>query len=301
MNKKVGFIGLGNMGRPMAQRLLQAGFELMVYDINPKALQAMVDLGAQEASSILDLAGACDRILLSLPGSADVEKVTLGEGGIIAAAEPGTVVIDTTTANPLSTRRVAGALATKDIEMLDAPVDGGVMDCESGTLSMMVGGKKEVFEQYRPLLSKITPKSLNYIGDIGSGHVLKLASITISLTNRWAVSEGMVLAARAGLSCEKVLEIVNVSTGRSANTATFPRYFLKGQLLEGFTIGMACKGLDLATEFARDLGVPFFVGNKTQNLYHNLMGKWGPEQDVTDTVKRMEDWVGVKVRRETNL
>jgi 2-hydroxy-3-oxopropionate reductase len=161
MNKKVAFIGLGNMGRPMAQRLLQADLELMVYDIDQKALQAMVDLGAQGASCIHELAGACDRILLSLPGSVDVEKVTLGEEGIIEAAKPGTVVIDTTTANPLSTRRLAAALATKGIEMMDSPVDGGIMDCESGTLSMMVGGKKELFEDCRPLLAIIAPKSLN--------------------------------------------------------------------------------------------------------------------------------------------
>lgn len=302
MNKKVGFVGLGNIGRPMAHRLLKAGFELLVYDINPKAVQAMLDLGAQDASSIYDLAAACDRILLSLPASPDVEKVTLGEGGIIEAAEPGTVVIDTTTGHPLSTRMVAEALGTKGIEMLDAPVTGGPIGCKEGTLSMMVGGKRELFEQCRTVLSAIAPKDLNYIGDIGSGHVMKLANTIVALTNRWAVSEGMVLAARAGLPPEKVLEIINLSSGRSYDTAhTFPRYILTGQIVQGLTFGQACKDIDLAAELARDLGLPFFVANKTRELYHNVMAKWGSEQDINEIVTRLEDWVGVKVRTEIKV
>lgn len=301
MNKKIGFIGLGNMGRPMAKRLIDAGFELLAYDIDQEALRAALDLGAHRASSLSDVATACDRILLSLPASPEVERVTVGGGGIIEAAEAGTVVIDTTTAHPLSTRKVAEALGRKNIEMLDAPVSGGPVGCEAGSLSMMVGGNKEIFEQCRPVLSAIAPKNLNYIGGIGTGHVMKLANNIVSMANRWAVGEGTVLATKAGLSPKKALEVISVSSGRSYHTAVgFPAYILTGKIDQGFTIGLACKDIDLAVELARDLGVPFFVGNKTQELYHNVLAMCGPEQDVNKIVTQMEDRVGVEARAETN-
>ena len=195
---KIGFIGLGIMGKPMSKNLLKAGYELVVNDKNESAVAEVIAAGAVAVASAKEVAEQCDIIITMLPNSPHVKEVVLGANGIIDGAKPGTIVIDNSSIAPLVAREVAVKLAEKGVEMLDAPVSGGEPKAIDGTLSIMVGGKKEVFDQCYPIL-KAMAGSVVLTGDVGAGNVTKLANQVIVALNIAAMSEAMVLAAKAGV------------------------------------------------------------------------------------------------------
>lgn len=298
--EKVGFIGLGNMGMPMARRILQAGYPLVAYDIRPSAMEDIAKAGAEKASSPRELASQCQVILASLPSSPIVEEVILGQNGVIEGVKPGTVVIDMTTASPSSTRKIGKALEAKGVKMLDAPVSGGTLGAEAGTLAIMVGGEEEVFNRYQPLLSSIG-KNIHYVGALGCGHVIKLVNNLVAFANRLTAYEGVVLAAKAGLSPQKAIEVMNTSSGRSFITeVTFPKFILPNKLAQGFTIGLAHKDIDTAIGLAKELGVPTFVGNVVEQVYRLALNLGGPSQEVNELIIYLEDWAGVRVRSQAS-
>ena len=197
MKPRIGFVGLGNIGFPMCRRLLESGYEVLVYDVNPGAVSRLEDTPAEPADSLKALAAA-DVVLLSLPGSDVVEEVVLGEGGLAEGLSSGKVLIDTSSSRPSSTRDLAKKLAESGVEMLDAPVSGGVLRAEEGKLAVMVGGREEVFERWREVLESFGEK-IFHVGDHGAGHLVKSLNNLLSATTLASAAEAVILAEKAGV------------------------------------------------------------------------------------------------------
>ncbi len=204
MAQVIGFIGLGIMGRPMARNLLKAGYPLVVHNRSRAAVDELAAAGARAASSPRDVAGQCDVLITMLPSSPDVEAVALGPDGIIAGARPGLVYADMSTISPLVSQKVGRALEPRGVRMLDAPVSGGEKGAIEGTLSIMVGGDRAVFEQVLPVFQALG-RTVTYLGPLGSGGFTKLANQIIVALNLTALAEALTLARKAGLDREATL------------------------------------------------------------------------------------------------
>ena len=214
MKPVIGFIGLGNMGAPMSRNLLNAGYPLIVYDLNEKAMEALVKSGAEKASSPHDVARRSSVVITMLPGSTEVETVVLGTEGVIEGAEPGAIVIDMSSSHPTSTRMISERLSAKGIRMLDAPVSGGTKGAREGTLSILVGGEEKDYNQYHPIFETMG-QNIYYIGEAGTGHAVKALNNLCSACSMVITSEALAVATRLGLSPDKVIEVINSSSGRS--------------------------------------------------------------------------------------
>src|SRR5574344_39902 len=205
--KLIGFIGLGVMGKPMSKNLLKAGYSLMVYDINDTAVQEVMALGAKRGSSPSQVASESQIVITMLPNSPHVEQVIAGKNGILEGAKPGTIIIDMSSISPVVAKKMYAAAAEKGVEMIDAPVSGGEPKAIDGTMSIMVGGKKEVFESVKDILLSMGASAI-LIGEIGSGNTAKLANKIMVAMHLAAVSEAMVFAEKAGVDSEKVYQAI---------------------------------------------------------------------------------------------
>lgn len=296
--EKIGFIGLGNMGNPMCGRLLDGGLEVRVYDADAGALERMCEAGAARAGSPADVANVAsgmDAVLLSLPNSEVVEEVVLGDGGLAEGLRPGTTVIDMSSSRPSSTRRIAAELDRRGISMLDAPVSGGVARARSGELAVMVGGEHALYERYLPLLRTIGEKVF-HVGGIGAGHLAKALNNLLSATTLASAAEAVLLGERAGLDPEALIEVVNVSTGRSNSTEVkFPRYILNGAFDAGFSTGLYDKDVSIALETAAEEGFPMPVGEAVGEVWRRAVeAGYGPEDHT-----RLYSFVEETVKDET--
>ncbi|MDZ4230876.1 MAG: NAD(P)-dependent oxidoreductase [Dehalococcoidales bacterium] len=296
MKPVIGFIGLGNMGTPMAQNLLEAGYSLVVYDISEKTMEDLVKSGAESASSPREVARRSPVIITMLPGSAEVEAVVLGADGVIEGAESGSIVIDMSSSYPSSTRMISQRLAAKGIRMLDAPVSGGTRGAREGTLSILVGGNEQDYNECHPIFETMG-KNIYYIGETGTGHAVKALNNLCSACSMVITSEVLVTATRLGLSPDKVIEVINASSGRSWSTQfKFPTFVLNDAFNSGFSINLMNKDLGIALDLGRELNIPMFVGAEVQQIYNHAVGRGYGEECHTAVVKVIEDWGGVKVR-----
>ena len=250
MTMKVGFIGLGIMGKPMSKNLLKAGYSLVVADRNPEAIADVIAAGAETASTAKAIAEQCDVIITMLPNSPHVKEVALGENGIIEGAKPGTVLIDMSSIAPLASREISEALKAKGIDMLDAPVSGGEPKAIDGTLSVMVGGDKAIFDKYYDLM-KAMAGSVVHTGEIGAGNVTKLANQVIVALNIAAMSEALTLATKAGVNPDLVYQAIrgglagsNVQDGQEQDCNFKP----------GFRIDLHIKDLANALDTSHGVG-----------------------------------------------
>ncbi|MPZ62132.1 MAG: NAD-binding protein [Propionibacteriales bacterium] len=251
----VGFIGLGNMGGRMANRLVQAGYDVVGYDPVEGAAEAA---GAVPAASVADVVRQADHVLLSLPDSAVVEDVVLGAGGILTHGRAGQVVVDLSTAAPSSTRTLHGRLTENGVQLLDAGVSGGAAAAEAGRLTLMIGGDPAVLEEVRPALDTFAAQ-IHLMGGPGSGHSTKLLNNFLNALNLAASSEVLVAARKAGLDVAQVLDVINASSG--ANWATLNRFphIVRGDYLEGgLTSELMLKDIRLYLEHLADIGAPTF-------------------------------------------
>ena len=252
---KIGFIGLGIMGKPMAKNLLKAGYSLVVYDIVPEAVQELVDAGAQKGASSADVASKSDIIITMLPNSPHVKEVVLGENGVLEGAKSGTILVDMSSIAPLASKEVSEKAAQKGVIMLDAPVSGGEPKAVDGTLSIMVGGPEEAFKKVEDILKKMG-SSVVLIGEIGSGNTTKLANQIIVALNIAAMSEAMVLATKAGVDPEKVYQAIRGGLAGSTVLDAKVPLVLDGNFKPGFRIELHIKDLMNALETGHDVGVP---------------------------------------------
>jgi 3-hydroxyisobutyrate dehydrogenase-like beta-hydroxyacid dehydrogenase len=278
MKPKLGFVGLGNIGEPMCRRLLENGFEVSIYDADPEAVSRLGDTPAEPARNLGTLVSSAEVVILSLPGSDDVEEVVLGEGGLAEGLSSGKVLIDTSSSKPSSTRDLAEKLAESGVEMLDAPVSGGVLRAEEGKLAVMVGGKGEVFERCRGIFEAFGEKNF-HVGDHGAGHLVKSLNNLLSATTLASAAEAVLLAQKAGVAPETLLGVINAGNGRSYSTEVkFPNFILDRSFDDGFALGLMVKDLKIALETAAEMGHPMFSGSAISQLWQAAFARGhGPE------------------------
>ena len=242
MQEKIGFIGVGIMGKPMAKNLLTAGYPLVVHDLVSDPVKELVAAGAQEGSSGKDVAARVDIVITMLPNSPDVKDVVLGENGILAGAREGQIIVDMSSIAPLVSRELAETAARQQVFMLDAPVSGGEPKAIEGTLAIMVGGPQEIFDQVKDILA-VMGASVVRVGESGSGNTTKLANQIIVALNIAAMSEAMVLAQKSGVDPEKVFQAIRGGlAGSTVLDAKMP-LVLNGNFKPGFRIELHIKDL----------------------------------------------------------
>ncbi|PHI32180.1 2-hydroxy-3-oxopropionate reductase [Budvicia aquatica] len=250
---KIGFIGLGIMGKPMSKNLIKAGYSLVVMDRNESVIKELTREGADSASTPKEVAEKCDVVITMLPNSPHVKEVALGENGIIEGAKPGTIFIDMSSIAPLASREISQALAAKNIHMLDAPVSGGEPKAIDGTLSVMVGGDKKIFDRCYDLM-KTMAGSVVHTGDIGAGNVTKLANQVIVALNIAAMSEALVLATKAGVDPELVFQAIRGGLAGSTVLEAKAPMVLARNFKPGFRIDLHIKDLANALDTSHGVG-----------------------------------------------
>jgi 3-hydroxyisobutyrate dehydrogenase len=291
---KVGFVGLGRMGRGMAKNLARAGIDLTVHDLSPEAVDALVQAGARSAASVAELAAACDVVFTSLPGPAEVEQVVLGPGGVLEHMKPGLVLFELSTSSPALNQRIHAAFQTRGGHMLDAPVSGGPAGAASGDLALWVGGDLAVFERHLGLLRTFADKPAR-VGDIGAGTVAKLAHNMAGYMILLTMAEVFTVGARAGVEPLALWEALRLGmVGKRSPLFMLTSQFLPGEFeTPAFMLKLAHKDMSLGTALARDLGVPMRLGQMTlQEMTEALARGWG-EQDSRAFMKLQLERAGV--------
>lgn len=294
-DKHLGFVGIGRMGAPMAERLIQAGYTLTVYDPNKTATDALAAKGAQVADSPKAVADVAPTVLISLPMPQVVVAVGLGDNGLSSGSAVRTV-IDLSTTGPEAAAELAAGLAEKSITTIDCPVSGGVAGATKGTLALMVSGDAKVYESLQPVLAVLGRAF--YVGERpGQAQTMKVINNLISVTALSITSEAMVMGAKAGLDPDRMLEVINAGSGRTnASEDKIPKYVLTRSFGFGFAIGLSAKDVRLCLEESERLGVPLHVGNATRELLNAARDKFGDQADMTEIIRYVEDQAGVEVR-----
>jgi 2-hydroxy-3-oxopropionate reductase len=291
---RLGFIGLGIMGRPMAKHLLEAGHELTVWNRSRPGIDALVAAGAAEGASARDVAARSEVVFTMVGDSPDVEQVALGDDGILAGARPGLIHIDMSTISPAVTRSLAAEYAKRGVEMLDAPVSGGETGAISATLSIMAGGKREVFDRCRHLFDALG-RTVTYCGPSGAGQTVKLCNqVLVSVTNL-AVCEALVLAAKAGVSPATMVEAVSGGAAASWQLANLAPKMLAGDFKPGFKVAHQQKDLRLALEAARNAALPLPATALVHQLFAAVEAEGLSEAGTQALVKALEKLGNVKV------
>ena len=269
MKTKIGFIGLGLMGNPMSKNLIKAGHEVTVWNRTASRMDDVVDAGAQKATSARQVAMQSEVIITMLSDSPDVEEVVLGkEEGVIEGSTPGSVVIDMSTISPSTTRSIADKLKEEGVEMMDAPVSGGVNGAVSGTLSIMVGGPRPVFDRCLTIFEAMG-KRITYCGDAGMGQITKLANNIVALGNLAAACEGLVFAKRAGADLDTFLSAVSGGAAESWMLENLAPKILAQDFEPGFMIDLAEKDMRLVLESAADMKLPLFTTPQVSRLFRS--------------------------------
>jgi 2-hydroxy-3-oxopropionate reductase len=296
MQGPIGFIGLGIMGRPMAKNLLKAGQALVVHNRSQGAVQELVGLGAKSAGSPEAVAREAQVIILMLPNSPDVELVALGPQGLIESVKSGQTIVDMSTISPIVSQKVGAALAGKGARMLDAPVSGGERGAIEGTLSIMVGGEKAVFDAVLPIFQAMG-KTITHLGPLGSGGFTKLANQIIVAVNLTALAEALTLAAKAGLDIELTLKALGGGLANSRCLEQKTPNYLAHEFKPGFKIDLHYKDLGLIMESARALGVPVPTTAVVQELFNAVRVRGGGGLDHSGVITLLEHLAGVEVRK----
>lgn len=266
---KLGFIGLGIMGKPMALNLLKAGYNVTVFDINESVVRELEEKGAKGATSPKEVAANSEIIITMLPNSNHVKSVVLNENGIIEAAKVGTIVVDMSSITPVVSKEIAAKLADVGLHMLDAPVSGGEPKAIDGTLSIMVGGKEEVFNLVKPVL-EVIGKDIVLVGDHGCGTTAKLANQIMVNVNIAAMSEALVLAAKAGIDVEKMYQAIRGGLAGSAVLDAKVPMILERNFQAGGRIDINLKDLTNVMDTAHEIGVPLPLSSQVLEMFHAL-------------------------------
>ncbi len=292
--KKIGFIGLGIMGKPMAKNLLNAGHSLVVFDVNTSPVEELVQAGAIAANSPKEVAERCDIIITMLPNSPHVKEVVLGAGGILEAACEEKILIDMSSISPLVTKEIALKAEAAGLRMLDAPVSGGEPKAINGTLAIMVGGDEKVFSQVQPILLAMGSSAV-HVGEIGSGNVTKLANQIIVALNIAAMSEAMVLATKSGVDPEKVYHAIRGGlAGSTVLDAKMPMV-LKRDFKPGFRIELHIKDLMNALDTAHGVGAPIPLTSHVMEMMQALKVDGRQSEDHCALIRFYEEMAQTEV------
>jgi len=294
---KIGFIGLGIMGKPMARNLIKAGFPLVVHNRSRSKADELVKEGAEAAVSPKDVASAVDIVITMLPNSPDVELVALGPGGIKEGAKKGQLFIDMSTINPIVSQKIAKELAANGVAMIDAPVSGGEKGAIDAALSIMAGGEPEDFERAQPVFNALG-KTITHMGPLGAGGFTKLANQIIVAINLSAIGEALVFGAKAGVDPQKMIRALSGGLAGSKCLDQKSEKILTGDFAPGFKIDLHSKDLNLISDAARSVGAPIPIAALVEQMFAALRVRGRGGLDHSGVITFFEDLAGVRVRRE---
>jgi 4-hydroxybutyrate dehydrogenase/sulfolactaldehyde 3-reductase len=295
--ERIGFIGLGAMGRPMARNVLKGGFTLAVHDVAPEPVRDLAALGAEARASPRETARDADAVITMLPDSPDVEAVLLGPDGVVEGARPGTVVIDMSTIDPATTRRVAVALRARGLRFVDAPVGRTSAHAETGTLFIMVGGDPADVAAVERLL-RTMGTDVVHCGPTGAGITMKVVNNYLSCAASVLTAECLVLGVKAGLQLETMLQVMTSTAAKTAHLEmTYPAKAFKGDFTPGFLIDLAHKDLGIGLRLGAEQQVPLSMGAAAREVYSAARARGKGRLDYTGVVTLLEEMAGVEVRR----
>ena len=294
---RIGFIGLGIMGKPMCANLLKAGYSLTVWNRSQPGIDEVVGYGAAAGASPADVAAKSDIIVTIVTDSPDVQKVVLGPNGVLEGVKPGSVVIDMSTISPSVTRDVAAALGEKGVEMLDAPVSGGDVGAKAGTLSIMVGGKPEVFERCLPVFQAMG-KNIIHIGPIGAGQTTKLCNQIAVALNMLAGCEAIMLAAKSGIDPKKMLDAISAGAAGSWMLSNLAPRIVNGDFAPGFMVKLAQKDLRLVLQTAEELELPLPGTSLMNQVWRAVQADGGGDLGTQAAIKALEKWANFSIAEE---
>ncbi len=284
MRVEVAFIGLGRMGAPMARRLVGAGHRVHGHDLVPRELE-----GVLAAASAADAAAGADAVVLMLPSSADVHWVAV-EDGVLEAMDSRATLVDMSSSDPMATRELAEAAAERGVEVVDAPVSGGVPRAIDGTLTIMAGGAEGAVERVRALLEAMGSRVL-HVGPVGAGHALKSLNNLLSASHLLASAEAVAIGRRFGLDPKVMIDAFNTSSGASVSTTTkFPAYILTETFDSGFGLGLMVKDVGIAVELGEELGIPAALAARTLELWREAAAALPAGADHTEIAR----WVDAR-------
>lgn len=293
---KIGFVGLGIMGKPMVKNLLKAGYEVVVYDVVSENVQEVVKVGAIAAGSSKNVAEQTGLIITMLPNSPHVKAVVLGENGILEGAKPGTILVDMSSIAPLASQEICKACKEKGVRMIDAPVSGGEPKAIDGTMSIMVGGDKEVFDEVYDILM-VMGGSAVYCGDIGAGNTTKLANQVIVALNIAAVSEAFMLSTKAGVNPAKVFEAIKGGlAGSTVMNAKVPM-ITEGNFKPGFKIDLHIKDLNNALDTGHSVGAPLPFTALVMEILQGLKADGYGQNDHSAIARYYEKLTNTEIRK----
>ncbi|MCY3871586.1 MAG: 2-hydroxy-3-oxopropionate reductase [Gemmatimonadetes bacterium] len=292
---KIGFIGLGIMGKPMAGHLMDAGYELVVHNRNRDAVDELVGKGAAEAHSGKEVAEQSDIVITMLPDSPDVESVALGEGGIIEGAHEGLVFVDMSTIAPSVTTQVGEVLAEKGVQSLDAPVSGGDIGAQNATLSIMVGGDADTFNTVKPLFD-VMGQSAILCGPLGAGQTVKACNQILVAVTIAGVSEALTMGTKAGVDPIKIVQVLSGGLARCGVLENRGERMVNGDFDPGFRIRLHYKDLNIIQKTSNDFGVPLPVTSEVFELFKTAMVKGRGELDHSGLLTVIEDMSNIQAR-----
>lgn len=299
---QVGFIGIGVMGRPMVLNLLKADHAVTIFARHPEKaeVQEVLKAGAKQAPSSRAVAMASDIVITMVPNSPQVEEVVAGAQGILEGARKGLIIVDMSTIAPAVSRTLAEKAAAQGVHFLDAPVSGGSQGAVNGTLTIMVGGEQQIFEQVRPVLEAMGKKeNIFYVGPVGSGEVVKLVNNILCGAIAAAIAESFVLGVKAGADTETMAKIIGVSSGASWQLANqFPLRAFNGSFQPGFMTDLLYKDLGLALDLAQECHAPDKMTALTRQMYEKAREAGYGREDYTSLLKVLEKEAGVEVREK---
>ena len=295
--KKIGFIGLGAMGKPMAKNLIKAGYDLTVHDLNPQPVEEVSSLGAKKAKSPAETAEGVEVIITILPADDEVKAVALGTEGVLEGAKKGSVFFDMSSIAPHTSKYVALEAEKRGVRFLDAPVSGGTIGAEKATLTIMVGGDKAVLDEHMEIL-KAMGKTIYHVGNVGMGETVKMVNQMLLGINLVGIAEGFVMGTKLGVAPEVLYKVIRASSGNSFLLDNrVPDYIFTGNFTQpGFAIDLLRKDLGLALESARNTKVPLFMTGQAYQYYTRATAEGLGKKDMSAIIELLEETTGVKVR-----
>ncbi len=297
MKRKIGFIGLGAMGRYMAKNLIKAGYPLTVYDLNPQPVEELVSLGAKKGKSPAETAREVEVVITMLPADDEVRAVALGPDGILEGARKGSVFIDMTSLAPHTSKYVASEAHKKGVKFLDAPVSGGTTGAEKGTLTIMVGGDKALLDEHMEIL-KTMGKTIYHVGDVGMGETVKMVNQMLVGINLAGIVEALVLGTKLGVEPEVLYKIIRASSGNSFMLdSRVPNFILTGNFTQpGFAVDLLRKDLGLSLESAKVNKVPLYMTAQAYQYFTRATAEGLGKKDMSSMIELLEKTAGVRVR-----
>ncbi len=292
----VGYVGLGSMGGAIVKRMLVNKQPLRVYDLSPERTSEIAKLGGAPSQSLSALAAQSDIVCLCLPTSDHVRTAIFGDDGLAKGLKPGTLVADMTTGDPLQTKAMAADLKARGIDLIDAPVSGGPVGAEAGTLAIMVGAPEALYQKIKPLFERVGP-NVYRMGDVGAGQTMKLVNNLLLAGCKALTYEVMALAVKNGLEPKLAAEVLNKSSGRNGTTERTLQSTIDGHFPASFALGLMTKDVRLAAQLGRDTGVPMIIGRIVEELHNVAMNNHGAASCSNIIIKDFEQRAKAKITR----